>query len=1096
MRRRCARLAMGLPWACRRHRGTLVAELASGGVSLNVRVRLTGGLAVEVASATVDEAALPGRQGRLALTYLVCNRTRPVPRAELADLLWSGMPPPAWEASLSAVISRVRAALASLPGEPLVTSAFGCYQFTAAAWVDVEQAAEQTAEAETALRAGATRQALRIAAAAADLAGRPLLPGHEGGWVDEQRGLLRGWQVRALEVQAQAAADCGDPGAAVRAAGAVLRLEPFRETAHQLMIRAHVAAGNRAEAVAAYVRCRAMLADELGVDPSPQTESCYLEALRLERLGFSAPSTSPLPAPLAVPERGAFVGRDHELARVRKMLDEGDAGRTHLALVTGEPGIGKSRLAKELAEEASVGGTTVLFGRCDSEQIIPYQPFVQALHHVVAGSSTPTLVELTGSWAPDLVRLIPELSDRLPEPGTPLTTTPDTARYRLFEAVAAILAGLRRTAPVLLLIDDLQWADQPTLLLLRHVLRSGEVAGLVVMTTCRDGEVGPDHPLTATLADLHRDDLVTSVPLGRLDIGDVEAMLDGRVGLAREVHRVTAGNPFFVRALARHLADTGAEDLSGAGVPTGVADVVRRRLALQSADAQRSLVAAAVIGRRFALDILARATRLSETATLAALEQACAARLVVEDLDAAGQFSFVHDLVREAVVDQLGPSRRALLHRSVGEALATLAPESVADLARHFCAAGPTVADRAAGYAVQAAEAASGQLAHEDAARYCDAALAALPNTAPALRRGGLHLALGDACAKAGDPERANRAFAHAADAARIAGDAELLARCALGAAATWGGAGRVDQRRIALLDEALDALGSADHELRALLLARLAGERYWEPDPSARDQLSAEAVAVARRLDRPGTLATCLEARNYALWGPQGAEDRLHAAREIVALAQPGHPELTLVGHAWGITTALEMGDRAALDTGLAAYATLAAELRQPRYRWYAGSREATRAILAGDFDQGAALARDARDIAVRSGEPDARNVCDGNLFPVWVERPDPTNVAAADAERARYIGAVGAASPVAANWGAAGLLLRSLSGDDAGARRMLDDPALLDPAILPRDYTWRSPSPASPTLPPACATSSGPPHSAGSSRPPPDTASCAAAG
>jgi hypothetical protein len=400
------------------------------------------------------------------------------------------------------------------------------------------------------------------------------------------------------------------------------------------------------------------------------------------------------------------------------------------------------------------------------------------------------------------------------------------------------------------------------------------------------------------------------------------------------------------------------------------------------------LTVAAVIGHRFGAGLVGRVTGLGEQPALEALESACAARLVTELPDGGG-FAFIHDLVREAIYAQLGANRRALLHRAIADGLEALAPGSAAELARHYRSAGPGASGKAVHYAIRAAEAATAQLAHDDAARHYDDALAALPPGEPAPSRGALLLALGTARMRAGDPP-ARAAFHSAAAAARNSGDRLLLARAALGVTATWSPTGTVDPERIGLLSEALTALPAGQDQLKAQLLSGLARARYWEADPAPRAQLSAQAVEIARRLGDPATLATCLDAHNSSTWAPGNAATRQAVAREITGLAaSAGEAELAVNGRAWGITAAAELGDRDALDRELAAYAALADELRQPRYLWYARSRQAMRAIMTGNFAGGERIAAEGRDIAGRAGEPDAENLLVAVLFPVWLERP-----------------------------------------------------------------------------------------------------------
>ena len=1013
-----------------------------------MRVQLCGRMCVQGDDGTmIDSSAFPGRQGRIVFACLV-STPQPVPREVLAGLLWPGRLPDAWRRDLAAVVSKLRALLARLGLDATAALRGGgdSYQLVLSPRpeVDADAAVAWLAKAESAVRHGDLVGALRAAQAAAEVARRPFLPGEAGDWVAERQNALDGVLLAALEVVAEAA----EPPAAVRAAQEASALRPLRETSHLKLIRAHLRARNRAEALAAYARCRQLLAEELGVDPSPELQAVYLEALR-DREVQQAVVRPPLPALMSLGDKGLLVGRRAELDRLNDLLAQAGSG-PRMACLCGDPGIGKTRLAAEFARAAYRAGAIVLAGRCDREQIVPYQPFAEALKHLVAAVPAGTLRAITGSWAPDLARLVPQLGDRLPGLPPPSAAGPQTARYRLFEGVTAALVALSRAAPVVLLIDDLQWADDSTLALLRHLMRHTGQAPLLIVAACRDSEVSAGHPLTAVLADLHQQDQVTVVPVPGLDQGDVAAMLEGRAELAAEVHRCTAGNPFFIRQLVRHLIETGSDDVAGAGVPAGIYWVVRRRLALLGTGTWRSLTVAAVIGHRFGAGLVGRVTGLGEQAALEALEGACAARLVTELPDGGG-FAFIHDLVREAIYAELGANRRVLLHRAVADGLEALAPGSAGELARHYRAAGPGARGKAVHYAVRAAEAAAAQLAHDDAARHYEAALSALPSGEPAASRGALLLALGTARMRAGDPA-ARTAFRDAAAEARTSGDTLLLARAALGMASTWAPTGTSDPGRTGLLSEALRVLPAGQDQITARLLSGLARARYWEADPAPRAQLSAQAVEIARRLGDPSTLATCLDAHNSSTWAPGDAAARQATAREITGLAaSAGQPELAVHGRAWGITAAVELGDRDALDRELAAYTALADELRQPRYRWYARSRQAMRAIMTGDFAAGERIADNGRDIAARAGEPDAENLLVAVLFPVWLERPHQ------DAAGTRLSSAIGSASSdrVRDTLACARLLWETATGPDSAGYQARLRP-LGDQIARPRDMHW----------------------------------------
>jgi DNA-binding SARP family transcriptional activator len=311
---------------------------------LNVRISLTERLAVEANGASVDEDRFPGRQGRIVFAYLAAQEGRPVPRGELADLLWEDELPATWEKALRVLMTKLRALLeeCGIDGSTALTSAFGCYKLTlpAGAWIDVEAAAEALERAEAELAVGDLRAATSQATTSAALARRVFLPGEDGPWVEEKRRDLRDLLLRSLECLRDAALASGDPTEAVRQAEEVIQLEPFRESGYRRLMESHVAAGNPAEALRVYERCRQFLADELGAYPSADTETVYLEILRTENV-TSAPekSTSMASAPRrARPKRVMLLGLGVLLASgiafaAVQLLGVGDANSSGLRTI-------------------------------------------------------------------------------------------------------------------------------------------------------------------------------------------------------------------------------------------------------------------------------------------------------------------------------------------------------------------------------------------------------------------------------------------------------------------------------------------------------------------------------------------------------------------------------------------------------------------------------------------------------------------------------------------------------------------------------------------------------------------------------------------
>ena len=633
-----------------------------------------------------------------------------------------------------------------LSADEMLAASSGCYLLTlpADATVDIELAAEYADAAAEALGAHDLPRAVAAARFARAIARAPLLPGLEGTWAERRRAALRETLVRSLEVLADAhlAADRGE--LAVPAARELVGLEPFRESAHLRLLRALAAAGDRGEALRAYERCRRLLAEELGIDPSVDLELAYLELLRSEHASPGSPAAVPV-AP-GMPARSDFVGRTRELALLRAAWEAARSGRRRVMLITGEAGIGKSRLAAELAELAERDGASVLRGRCDEQLRVAHLPFRQAIGHHLAGCTPGRLGGLVGRGG-ERGRLWPEMAWRTQ--GLPVPADgPDTERYLLFEAVTRLLEAIAAEAPAVLIVDDLHWADEPSLDLLRHLARTPGPAALLIVATCRSDEQHGDH-LSAVLADLLREPEVQQVRLGGLAVAEIGTLADatagrpveaGRTGLARVVHERTDGNPFLAGEMLRHV--TGADVPGDAGTPLigvatdGVPDTVRlvvaQRLARLDGQVRHAVEAAAVIGRESDLPVLARVVDLGADDLLGVLEGAVGAGLLDACPGLPGRYVFHHAIVQDAVYTCLPAARRALLHHRVGAALedSPAARYRVPELADHF-AMGSECEDaaKAVRYAHRAGDQALARQRYEEAAHRYQQALAALDRT-------------------------------------------------------------------------------------------------------------------------------------------------------------------------------------------------------------------------------------------------------------------------------------------------------------------------------------------------------------------------------
>src|SRR5437667_324530 len=521
-------------------------------------------------------------------------------------------------------------------------------------------------------------------------------------------------------------------------------------------------------------------------------------------------------------------------------------------LVVGDAGIGKTRLVEELAREAAERGHLVLWGRCwEGEGAPPYWPWIQVIRaylRIVAPSDGLPGVA-GGAGAAYLAQLVPELGG-LQSPAPSVPPQSEHARFYLFDAVATFLGSRPDRTPLVLVFDDLQWADTPSLLLLQFLVHELRDTAMLVVATYREMEARQNPNVADILGALARDG--RHLPLRGFGEEEVALFIEGKTGrsasaaLVRAVHRETEGNPFFVDEIVHLLAAEEALERQDATVarklpvPQGVREAIRRRLAPLPAPCRDALTLASVIGREFGVGALQRAGGLGADALLEVLRPALGREILVPDPRMAGRYRFAHALIRETIYEELGVAERARLHGRIGEVLEALyqmdPTPHLATLAHHFLEALPAGgAEKAITYSARAARYAEASLAFEEAALLFERALDVLAEAHPAdaRQRTELLLARGGAQWKAGDGPAARETFRQAAEIARRIGDAPLLARSALGFAGEgsrllWVRSGVVDQPRIELLEEALHRLGDGDPGLRARLLARLAINLYW----------------------------------------------------------------------------------------------------------------------------------------------------------------------------------------------------------------------------------------------------------------------------
>jgi DNA-binding CsgD family transcriptional regulator/tetratricopeptide (TPR) repeat protein len=596
------------------------------------------------------------------------------------------------------------------------------------------------------------------------------------------------------------------------------------------------------------------------------------------------PPVPPLPAPLRLTPSFPFVGRFRELGALRALMPLAESESGRVAFIAGEPGSGKSRLVRELAEEVADEGAIVLYGACDAVVATPYRPFVEALDQLMRRSDPTDLRHDIGTAGGELSRLLPDLEQRVGGLPTPVAADADTERHRLHTVVTDLLAAVGRRSPILLVVEDLHWGDAPALFLLRHLVRSCADVRMLLLATFRDTESEANVWLSETLADVSRSEGAVRIRLAGLSAGDVAEFVQRTTGaeagqeLTDAIGILTGGNAFLLTELWRELVETEVLTVSGGefhlarpvetlGTPESVREVVSQRLSRLAPGTTELLELAAVAGPQFDLAVLRHAATVGEGELLDGIDEALRSGMI-EQVSARGlSYRFTHELVRRALYDRIAASRRAELHLSVGEALEGTSGQPrgrlLADLAHHFAAAAPVGgAERAVEYNLLAAEFAADSLAFGNAVEGLKTALEI--GIRDQQLRGKALLDLAGACHQAGRSAEALDAFTQAAQLARELGDSELFARAAIGfEEACWRPA-VTDVGAVELLQEAArpDELGT---ELRVRLLGGLARALDFQGRRAEGASVRDEAIAIARASGDERALASVLAAAYWS---------------------------------------------------------------------------------------------------------------------------------------------------------------------------------------------------------------------------------------
>jgi hypothetical protein len=761
-----------------------------------------------------------------------------------------------------------------------------------------------------------------------------------------------------------------------------------------------------------------------------------------------------------------LLGRARERSELAGALEDARAGRGGLVLLAGEPGIGKTRLARTLADDARAAGAQVAWARgWDGGGAPSYWPWLQVLRELSAERDAERLAADLGAGARWVAQIAPEIRDRLGLGESADAGESEQARFALFDAVAVFLRRVAADAPVVVLLDDLHTADLPSLLLLAFLARAIGDAPVLVVTTHH--EAGPKRgpEVEGVFGELSR--FGRRIELGGLGDADLRQLIAHRSGadpsdeLVERLATLTEGNPFFSDEVVRLLVAGGRPEATldptaRLPLPDGVRDAIRRRLQPLSPAAREALEVAAVAGRGFRVATIERAAGIPRGELLELLDEALAGHLLAEAPSQAGSFRFAHGLIRETLYNDLSAIRRARLHGAVGEALERAGGgpggAGLLELAHHFIEAAPAGdAQRALDYAERAGHEALRALAYEQAADLFDAALRALDlvDEPDEHRRGELVLARGQAQMHAGE-DAARACLLEAVALAKRLRDNDLLGRAALSLGGFGLSPGIVDDQLVAVLEEALEAVDPADSALRARLLVRLAVAIYWCNEPDRREALVSEAVAIARRLGDPATLAFVLDQGRIATSGPDTLERELTWAHELFALSEViGDHEAMVRARVWHIDLLLELDDLPAADMAIATLDRIATDVRDPRARSYIPLHRARRALMEGRAEEAERLIQEGVQLAWSLQDSTVPILAGAQLFSLRRHQGRLGELEDAVRQFADSLPAMPA-------WRCALAVLYLDDGRESEARRELEHLAARGFADIPRDNVW----------------------------------------
>jgi class 3 adenylate cyclase len=694
--------------------------------------------------------------------------------------------------------------------------------------------------------------------------------------------------------------------------------------------------------------------------------------------------------------QAALIGREPELARLKKSFNATVEGSGQLVFLLGEPGVGKTYLAEVFSRQVSAQGASVLWGRCGERGAPPYWPFIEVIREAISDGEASGLPPASRLWLERVAGVFPEFRPQAEahgvrtispsprrRPAAEISETPEAMRFNLFDSVSGFLKDLSRRRPLLIVVDDLQGADLDSLQLLTFVAHDFTRSRIALLITCQDGWFDLPAENSSTLASLIRE--ADQIKLQGFSERQIAQFIRSHTNvvpdrtLVSSLYGRTAGNPLFLDGLAGLMIETSKKPRSESDnppIPDSTVAMVQHRLRPLSETAQRVLQIAAAVEGEFDLDILARVSNIPRDEIASALAEANRLRLVVEYGTSRSRYRFFHGLVAEALRARIGNRDLAKLHNEIGQAFESATDQADGHLARlayHFSEALPfAAAAKAVDYTRRAASLAQAQAAYGEAARLYQLGLRCTRTgelEEDAKTRCELLLALGEVQKKDGARSEAEKSFDEAASIAHRQQNPQLVARAAIGSATVSYVLGFANPDSIANLEKSLTTLPNGDGELRALLMAQLAIELFWSNDRERAIALSRQAVDLARQCGNPLSLVWALWNLHRVLWGPENLADRLTTATEIVHLAeQIDEWDAAIAARHFRMAALIELGRIDELDDEIETCSRLA---KKTALATITVSRIRTmKDILRGDFEDAERELRELQQVAHRRAD------------------------------------------------------------------------------------------------------------------------------